>query len=177
MNEYDDYLIHFGVKGMKWGVRKDKYKSADKQTRKKMREEYKKTDEYKKKVATAKKAAKVIVGATAAAVGLAGAYTLANSISYQTSGRSLIDNAVRSIDPESRKALRDEHDRKAVGSALSKGNFGDAADAIKGSRVVEDAQKGNLNWGNAGEYASDYMNKYDGIQQYNYLQDLLKKKK
>lgn len=89
MNEYDDYLIHFGVKGMKWGVRKDKYKSADKATRKKMREEYKKTDEYKKKVTTAKK---VAIGATAAALAIGGGYTLANAISYQTTGRSLITN-------------------------------------------------------------------------------------
>lgn len=25
---YDDYLMHYGVKGMKWGVRKDRYEKA-----------------------------------------------------------------------------------------------------------------------------------------------------
>lgn len=31
---YDDYLMHYGVKGMKWGVRKDRYKKAFKPGRK-----------------------------------------------------------------------------------------------------------------------------------------------
>lgn len=44
---YNNYLIHHGVKGMKWGVRKSEYKSADRATRKSIREKYKKTDEYK----------------------------------------------------------------------------------------------------------------------------------
>lgn len=44
---YDDYLIHHGVKGMKWGVRKSEYKSADRTTRKQIRDKYKNSDEYK----------------------------------------------------------------------------------------------------------------------------------
>ena len=31
---YDDYLMHYGVKGMKWGVRKDRYEKAFKPGRK-----------------------------------------------------------------------------------------------------------------------------------------------
>lgn len=40
-------LYHHGVKGMKWGVRKDKYKAMNRQQRKKTREKYYKTDEGK----------------------------------------------------------------------------------------------------------------------------------
>lgn len=60
---YDDnYLVHFGVKGMKWGVRKEQYKSADKATRKKYKEAYKKTDEYRTKMSKRKVAATAAVG-------------------------------------------------------------------------------------------------------------------
>lgn len=60
--QYDDYLIHFGVKGMKWGVRKEQYKSADKATRKQYRDAYKKTDEYRTKMSKRKVAATAVAG-------------------------------------------------------------------------------------------------------------------
>lgn len=41
-------LYHYGVKGMKWGVRKEEYKSMNRQQRKKTREEYYKTSDGKK---------------------------------------------------------------------------------------------------------------------------------
>lgn len=46
MNNYE--LYHYGVKGMKWGVRKEEYKAMDKQSRKKTREKYFDTPEGKK---------------------------------------------------------------------------------------------------------------------------------
>ena len=39
----ENEIYHFGVKGMKWGVRKDRYKAASKAERKAIREEYRKT--------------------------------------------------------------------------------------------------------------------------------------
>lgn len=51
----DDYLIHFGVKGMKWGVRKDRHKEIAKTARKNF-------DKYKKDVANFKSAAIPIAG-------------------------------------------------------------------------------------------------------------------
>lgn len=38
----EDYLQHHGVPGMKWGVRKDKYKSMNRDQRKQTRKEFKK---------------------------------------------------------------------------------------------------------------------------------------
>ena len=35
--DMDDSLEHYGVKGMKWGVRKETYKSYDRKTRTKQR--------------------------------------------------------------------------------------------------------------------------------------------
>lgn len=35
--EYEDYLMHYGVRGMKWGVRKKTYKSLNKAQRKVLR--------------------------------------------------------------------------------------------------------------------------------------------
>lgn len=43
-----DELYHHGVKGMKWGVRKDKYKAMNRQQRRKTREKYYNTPEGKK---------------------------------------------------------------------------------------------------------------------------------
>ena len=40
-------LYHHGVKGMKWGVRKDKYKAMNRQQRKAARKKYYETDEGK----------------------------------------------------------------------------------------------------------------------------------
>lgn len=41
-------LYHYGVKGMKWGVRKSEYKSMSRDQKKKTREEYKQDKKWKK---------------------------------------------------------------------------------------------------------------------------------
>ena len=93
---YDDYLIHFGVKGMKWGVRKSEYKSADRATRKSIRDEYKKNESTKDKLKRYGKNAAVGVG-IAAVVGAAGfgGLTLANSLYAQKTGMNLIRTHVK----------------------------------------------------------------------------------
>ena len=47
-----DELKHYGVKGMKWGVRKSVYKSMNKQQRKAQRQKYKQSPEGRIKRAT-----------------------------------------------------------------------------------------------------------------------------
>lgn len=42
-----DELVHYGVPGMKWGVRKERYKAMNRHERKKTREKYYRTEEGK----------------------------------------------------------------------------------------------------------------------------------
>ena len=45
---YNDYLVHHGVKGMKWGVRKSEYKGMNRTQRKNQRLKYKTGQQYSK---------------------------------------------------------------------------------------------------------------------------------
>lgn len=46
---YQDELYHYGVKGMKWRVKKSEYDSMSKDQKKKLRKEYKQDEKWKKK--------------------------------------------------------------------------------------------------------------------------------
>ena len=48
----DDDLMHYGVKGMKWGVRKEVYNSSSRSRKKEIRKEYYRTPEGRIKKAT-----------------------------------------------------------------------------------------------------------------------------
>lgn len=50
MEHYNDYLYHHGVKGMKWGVRKDKYKAMSRAEKKKTKKTYKDQKKFEKNV-------------------------------------------------------------------------------------------------------------------------------
>ena len=51
-NYSDNYLAHYGVKGMKWGVRKEVYNSSSRSRKKEIRKEYYRTPEGRVKKAT-----------------------------------------------------------------------------------------------------------------------------
>lgn len=60
MIHYNDpeYLYHSGVKGMKWGVRKDKYKSMSRADRRAARKDFKKKYNYDRQGAISKHVSK-----------------------------------------------------------------------------------------------------------------------
>lgn len=49
IEQYDKELYHYGVKGMKWGVRKSEYKSMTKEQKKQARNDYKADKKWIKK--------------------------------------------------------------------------------------------------------------------------------
>ena len=192
---YDDYLVHFGVKGMKWGVRKSEYKSADRATRKQMRNEYKKTDEYKDyKKASGKVGRAATIGGLVGSVpggALLGSISAVRQIKkinpdmkmgqaikegYSNFGKSILKGtaigsgvnlgvrlgvavAQSKEFQNTVNAVRDEYDRNAFKRNLSSGNFGDAWNSAKNSRLGQDFGNGRVN----GDYMSNYFQNKQGM--------------
>lgn len=76
MNEVEEYYLqHFGVKGMKWGVRKNR-KSASKKSSK-----GKTSSNKKRKPLTKERVAAIALGA--AAIGIAGTYAYSMAADYK----------------------------------------------------------------------------------------------
>lgn len=48
IDDYSKELYHYGVKGMKWGVRKEEYKSMTKDQQRRVRKEYKQDEKMEK---------------------------------------------------------------------------------------------------------------------------------
>ena len=70
-------LYHYGVKGMKWGVKKSVYKDMTKSQRRKAKKEYLKTEEGKQYKSRKKAAIKgAVIGGAAAAGAIAAAPVL-----------------------------------------------------------------------------------------------------
>ena len=74
---YDDYLIHYGVKGMKWGVRR--YQNKDGSLTKEGKERY---DEKEDKKLSRNQKIAIGVAATAAVLAIAGGVYMHNKKSY-----------------------------------------------------------------------------------------------
>lgn len=87
----DDELMHYGVRGMKWGVRKSVYKSMNRQQRKAQREAYYQTPEGR-----INKAARIgtLVGGPiggAIAVGIERKKQKRSSKNYVTAGKKVVN--------------------------------------------------------------------------------------
>ena len=65
---YEDYLMHYGVPGMRWGVRKADYKAMSPQQRRETRLAYKENRKRERRKRFLKRAA-IVGGVTAAAIG------------------------------------------------------------------------------------------------------------
>lgn len=48
--EEDSDIVHYGVKGMKWGVRKSEYKSMSRKDRKQARKDYREARRYRRNI-------------------------------------------------------------------------------------------------------------------------------
>ena len=59
IDDYSKELYHYGIKGMKWGIRKDEYNSMTNDQQRKVRKEYKQDEKWKKKATSRKSYNKV----------------------------------------------------------------------------------------------------------------------
>lgn len=177
----DDYLVHFGVKGMKWGVRKEQYKSADKATRKKYKEAYKKTDEYRTKISKRKVAATAAVGGLVGG-GVGGALAGIAQATHQQRRNSKLSTGTKmkmsdAITSGTAKYGKSIIGGAATGTALSAAiRVGAAAygNAILSKQLngmgISNYSRGSIRMRNQGNIGKtfDEMNKLKGMYKYSH---------
>lgn len=195
----EDYLIHFGVKGMKWGVRKDSKEYQEKKMLKKAKRTafINQLKPFANKQRSADKGFNVIAEKISKDNPKAGALNsfliAANTPKYKDAINKSVRNAqnlkraakgaaligtlgfigTAYVNDINRAAniMRDEYDRNKVGSSLKSGNFGDAVNSIGNSRAAENIRNGTFD---INEYKQNYDAAQTGKQ---YLDELLGRKK
>lgn len=125
---YEDYLAHYGIKGMKWGSRKRRDSSSGGSSK---RSSSKSTSEPNKH----EKAKKIAKGAAAAALvagGVALAYANRNNPSVR---RGL--NSVAKISNQMKNKTVDSLDSAALGRAAKRGQKFNSKNPLSGKNIYE----------------------------------------
>lgn len=148
----EDFLAHYGVKGMKWGVRKAVSSGNDKALGRQYRKAAKKLAKLEKRAANgkkyAKRAAALGVGA-AAAGGLAAAGTSGVSSAMRATGR-LAGKGMKGLGTAMEAAGRgliDSRKHGAIGNALRRGGHAVSKASEKVSGAVGGASHAVDEWG------------------------------
>lgn len=126
----NEELYHYGVKGMKWGIRRDKYKKSNRRSKNKQSSESREGSNGFHLTSKQKKA--IAVGATVVGAALVtyGAYKLGAFDRFKSSGVKAVNNIMGTpslkIDPKKATQVK-------APSAVSKPKIGDIGSALKGA--------------------------------------------